>query len=72
MTFSLPPVEGRAKVSLVCSIREGFPPEVVVAQEGWWDPGTRSWHSACSDRSFLERSFNPEEIQVRIHLCFES
>lgn len=31
MTFSLPPVEGRAKMSLVCNIREGFPPKVVVA-----------------------------------------
>lgn len=49
MTFSLPPVEGRAKVSLVCSIREGFPPEVVVAwlrkAGGTLEPGAGTQHA---------------------------
>lgn len=43
-----------------------------MAPEGWWDPSAGGWHSACSAHPFLERLFNPEKIQVRSYVHFES
>lgn len=77
MTFSLSHAEGRTKVfpPITCSkYQRGFSTRGGhgVAQEGWWDPSTGGWHSACSAHPFLERLFNPEKIQVRSHVHFES